>query len=252
MSELRDHLVQHRIAGDVATPRDNNLRAMRRLADGDERSWFGLVPAKRYTFDEVLAVMVERVGVHPDPAYAEGPDTIDPDLTLDRLDAMARRLGRAARDREPVFLASGHPAGVLAIHLVVAAALHRAGCPLVTPAAGAMLEYAGKRRQVRYVGGVAVVSDRGELNHTHSPVPMRHLLDAGLDASLVIADHGWAGAAAEAGFDVVCFADCNDPALPMGEHEGKVAVCVPLDDNVEPSTYQPLSDLLVAAVAGDS
>jgi hypothetical protein len=58
---------------------------------------------------------------------------------------------------------------------------------------------------------------------------------------LVVADHGWAGAAGEAGIDAIGYADCNDPALFVGEAEGKVLVSVPLDDNVAPHLYAPLT-----------
>jgi hypothetical protein len=57
---------------------------------------------------------------------------------------------------------------------------------------------------------------------------------------LAIADHGWAGAAGEAGIDTVGFADSNDPALFVGESEDKIAVAVPLDDNVFPQHYAPV------------
>ena len=40
---------------------------------------------------------------------------------------------------------------------------------------------------------------------------------------LVVADHGWAGAAAEAGIEALGMADCNDPALFVAEEEGKPA-----------------------------
>jgi hypothetical protein len=244
---VREHLVASRIAGDVATPRDNNLRAMRRLAAGDERSWFGLAPVP-VTFEQVLAVMAERAGVSPDTAHESGGDTIDPARTLERLDAMAERLARAARDREDVFLATGHPAGLLAIHLPVAQALRAAGCRVLTPDAGADVSYEDKQRELRYLGGVAVVSWRGELNHAHSAVPMRRLLDGGMRPGLVCADHGWAGAAGQAGIDTVAFADSNDPALFLGEADGRIGVCVPLDDNVLPHLYQPLADRLVEQI----
>jgi hypothetical protein len=58
---------------------------------------------------------------------------------------------------------------------------------------------------------------------------------------LAIADHGWAGAAGEAGVDTVGFADCNDPALFAGAAEGKIKVVVPLDDGVSPHHYAPLT-----------
>jgi sensor histidine kinase regulating citrate/malate metabolism len=48
----------------------------------------------------------------------------------------------------------------------------------------------------------------------------------------------------------VGFADCNDPALFVGEAEGDVAVCVPLDDNVEPTLYEPLTAFLLSEAFG--
>ncbi len=244
---MRDHLVAARIAGDVATPRQSNVRNMRRLAEGDPDVWFGLTP-RPLSFQDVLDVMHARAGTSPNAAHEAGADTIDPDKTIERLDAMAERLKKAARDREDVFVATGHPAGVLAIHLPVAQALREAGCRLLTPDAGADVSYQDRKRELRYLGGVGVVSLYGEVNHTHSPVPMRHLLDRGLRPGLVIADHGWAGAAGEAGIDTVAFADSNDPALFIGEADGRIGVCVPLDDNVLPHLYQPLADLLVGAI----
>lgn len=65
----------------------------------------------------------------------------------------------------------------------------------------------------------------------------------------MIADHGWAGAAGEAGVETVGFADSNDPALFVGEAEGKIAVAVPLDDNVLPRYYAPLTAYLLDRVA---
>ena len=244
---MREHLVASRIAGDVRTPRDNNLRAMRRLADGDVPTWFGLTP-RPLSFAEVLAVMAERVGVVADPAYTEGQDTIDPDLTISRLDAMAERLAAAARTKEDVFVATGHPAGVLAMHIRVAAALRDAGCRVLTPASGSDVSHDDRVCRLRYIGDVAMISIRGELNHTHSPHPMRTLLDGGMRPGLVVADHGWAGAAGEAGIDVVAFADCNDPALFVGEADGRIGVTVPLDDDVDPHLYEPLADLLVERI----
>jgi hypothetical protein len=249
-AQLREHLIRTRVAGTVATPRDNNLRAMRRLAAGDEESWFGIERSRDYSFDEALAIMVERCGVHPDPSYAEGPDTIDPDLTLDALEAMATRLTKSARARERVFFATGHPIGLMAIHGPVLRALREAGCDVLTPEAGLSYEDDGRHRNVRYVGGVAATSSHGLLRHTHSAVPMRLLLDRGLAPDLVMADHGWAGAAGQAGIDTMGFADCNDPALFVGELEGKVRVVVPLDDNVRTRHYEPITRMLVEAIGG--
>src|SRR4029453_1365035 len=95
-TELVKHLVAYRIAGDVATPRDNNLRNYRRLSARIPEWTFGLTFQRRWSFWDVLAMMAERVGVDPDPAYTVGGDYIDPDLTVDALDRIAQRL-QAAR-----------------------------------------------------------------------------------------------------------------------------------------------------------
>ncbi|SCG05987.1 Phosphatase, partial [Streptomyces sp. Ncost-T6T-2b] len=98
---LVDHLVRTRIAGDVATPRDNNLSHYRKLANGDRHYWLGLELGDRWTDEQdVLAVMAERCGVNDDPAHRQGQDTIDPELTVDALERMAARLRKAADGRE--------------------------------------------------------------------------------------------------------------------------------------------------------
>lgn len=251
---LLDHLRKSAIAGDVATPREANLRSYRNFASDAVYPKFGLTSDRHWTPDDVLAVMVRRCGVDPDPRYLSGPDTIDPDLTLAQLDAAGARIGEIAAARGSVLLATGHPSGLLQVHLELAVALRRAGCRLLTPGSG--LRHIERRRgepeerEVRYVGDVAMVSDRGALNHTHSARPMQGILEL-LDESgqdlpdLVVADHGWAGAAGEAGLSVVGFADCNDPALFVGQEDGKVEVVVPLDDNVSPYLYLPVIEYLL-------
>lgn len=249
-ADLRRHLVESRIAGEVETPRRSNVGNIRRLIRAEPYAWLGIRAARDYTFEDVLQIMVERCGISPDPAYADGPDTIDADLTLAALDEMGERLAKAARNRERVFVATGHPSGVMAIHMPVASALAAAGCELLTPQPGRFFEVPDGRRNLRYVGCVGVLGSGGDLNHTHSAIPMESLLQGGLQPDLVLADHGWAGAAGQAGIDTLGFADCNDPALFVGAAEGKLAVVVPLDDNVQPHLYEPLTLHLLDAVGG--
>jgi hypothetical protein len=253
--ELRDHLRRSRIAGAVATSRENNLGNYQRMSRGEPLYSFGLRPRGTWTPSDVLELMAERCGVSADPSHTHGQDTIDPDQTLDRLDAMAARLSTAAAARERVIVATGHPVGLRPTHTAVATALKDAGCRLLTavptwrhPADPA---YGGTVGSIAFVDGVGVlVDDDGVPVHTHSPLPMQAVL-ADLDRrgeappDLVVADHGWAGAAAQQGIDSAGFADSNDPALFVGEAEGQVLVCVPLDDNVAPHLYEPLTTYLL-------
>jgi hypothetical protein len=55
----------------------------------------------------------------------------------------------------------------------------------------------------------------------------------------VVADHGFAGAAIEAGVETLSFADVNDPALIVAKAQGRTDIVVVLDDHVPPEAYWP-------------
>ncbi|MEV0582969.1 phosphatase [Nonomuraea sp. NPDC050310] len=248
--ELREHLIRTRIAGEVATPRENNLDHYASLANRDPHYTFGLSVEQAWSFRDILALMAKSAGVNADPKHRHGQDTIDPDRTIDALDAMADRLAAALAKPNPKLLfATGHPTGLLAVHLELARFAAARGATLLTPAEGWSYwgQGFGRRRVIRYLGDVAMLDDRGGFVHTHDPAPMQAMLAELGDErpDLVVADHGWAGAAGEAGLATVGFADSNDPALFLGEAEGKVEVVVPLDDNVLPRYYAPLAERLV-------
>lgn len=248
--ELVDHLVHTRIAGEVATPRENNLSHYRSLANGDRHYWLGLELAERWTDEQdVLAVMAERAGVSDDPAHRAGQDTIDPELTVDALDRAATRLRKAASSSERVLLATGHPGALLDMHSAVATALRGAGCEVIRIPLGV---YADEGVIVQ-LADVAMYERGASLWHTHSPAPMGAILDAMAQlgeepVDLVFADHGWAGCAAQRGIDTIGFADSNDPALFLAEAEGRLGVTVPLDDHViNPRYYEPMTHYLLTA-----
>ncbi|MEU4350877.1 phosphatase [Streptomyces sp. NPDC023838] len=247
---LVDHLVRTRIAGDVATPRDNNLSHYRKLANGDRHYWLGLELGDRWTDEQdVLAVMAERCGVVDDPGHRTGQDTIDPELTVDALERMAARLRKAVAGKQRVLFATGHPGALIDVHSRTAAALRAAGCEIVRIPDGV----AADEGCVVQFADVSLYERGASLWHTHSPAPMAAILDA-LEREgralpdLVVADHGWAGCAAQRGIDAIGYADCNDPALFLAEAEGTLQVAVPLDDHVvDPRYYEPMTEYLLGA-----
>ena len=259
LTQLRDS----RIAGRVATPRENNLLHYQLMADRDPHYLLGLDPSRSWTSESVLEVMAARVGVSPDPRFREGIDTIDPELTVAALDRYAARLATAAARRETVYFATGHPASLAQLYQGFADALRSHGCTILHAGEGwgydASTRYGTRRLTIGYSaaygdlgpssstadGDVAALEDAGGPVHSHAARPIKATLAAlaaagGPPPDLVVADHGWCGGAAQAGVDAIGFADCNDPALFVGEYEGVVRVAVPLDDGLDPAVYEPL------------
>jgi hypothetical protein len=253
--QLVAHLVRRGIAGQVATPRHNNLRHYRRFAAGEPYFTFGLSFRRTWRFADVLAMMSKRCGVVADEQYRAGIDTIDPDRTVDALDAVSERLSRAVHRGETVMFATGHPENLAGTYRRWKDALAAAGVGVVTGGGS------GARHTVdtsegpqshflSWDDGIAHITDGRHPRHSHRPEGMQAVLDdlragAGPWPDLVIADHGFAGAAAEAGVETIGFADCNDPALFAAEAEGKVCVCVPLDDGYDTADYAPLADYVL-------
>jgi Phosphatase len=252
---LVSHLVATGIAGPVATPRENNLLHYRLLADRDPYYLLGLEPAAHWTRDSVLELMAEKVGVSPLLNHRYGQDTIDPERTADALDRYAARFGRALREKQRVLFATGHPDHLSRLYQRFAAALEAAGGTVVEAADGwgydASTRHGRKRLEIGYFLGVAMVEDPGGPVHSHAARPIRAVL-AELAGSgeplpdLVVADHGWCGGAGQAGIDAIGFADCNDPALFVGEAEGTIEVAVPLDDGRDPEDYELVGDYVLA------
>ncbi|MEE4546316.1 phosphatase [Streptomyces sp. V4-01] len=260
---LRAHLVAVGLAGRVATLREKSLRSYALFAARDPRLTLGLDPQGRWDAGELLRLMAERCGVSPDPALTTGRDTIDPDCTVAALDAFAERLARAAHDRVPVLLGTGHPHRLLGFYASLAAALSAAGCAVLTPAYGRCVDvrtqFGVRGHRLRYVGGVAVlrpaeprgvgagVPEEGATGvHTHSPLPVRAALAAAAEGGgplprLVIGDHGFLCGAGQLGIEAIGLGDCDDPAVFVAEAEGRVAVAVPVDDTVRSDHYRPMT-----------
>ncbi|WP_103534386.1 phosphatase [Streptomyces sp. SM11] len=254
---LRAHLLAARLAGPVATPRENGLRSYRLFAARDPRVMLGLAPERAWGEGELLRLMADRCGVSADPAYVSGPDAIDPERTVAALDAFAERLTLVAERRAPVLLGTGHPHRLLGFYAGLADALSAAGCPVLTPAQGRCVDittrFGVRTYHLDYVRGVALVREPGGRPtggetgaHTHSPLPVRVALqDAaerlGVLPELVIGDHGWVCGAGQLGIEAIGPADTDDPALFVGEAEGRVSVVVPLDDGVRAPFYRPLT-----------
>ncbi len=242
-----------RLAGRVATPPASSLNNSARLVEGHPDYTFGLSDWRDATLAEVLAALRAAGATELE---ADGPPPsnggfIEPAAALDGIRAHRRGLaellggggGRA-------LLATGHPGPLVPHYGTLARALAAAGISITRPLEGeegALSTPDGRPCSVGYVDGVAALSYDGALHHTHRPDYMEAMLDAvgGRDGvDLVLADHGFAGAAIEAGITTLSIADVNDPALPLAQARGRTAAVLLIDDGLDPSLFVPVTEAI--------
>jgi hypothetical protein len=236
------------MAGVVSHDRPNVIWKLSRLCEGDEDSQFGLTGVDELAFEEVLRLMAQAGGIDADPTVRHGVVRVDPEVLIERLELAGDRLAEAARAGARIVLATGHPDGPNILYAAVGRLMEEHGAEVITPAEGRDFKHRGRRRRIDYADRVAVMSNGVRGVHTHSPHAMEMILAADRP-DLVLADHGFAGAAIEAGVDTVSVADVNDPALVVAEAKGRGGPVIVMDDNVEPEDYWPCFQVIASRFA---
>jgi hypothetical protein len=253
-SELRHHLVSTRLTGRVATTPSSTLRSCSLLVAGDQGYTFGLSDWRDTTLREAVDAVRWVCGGDPGGSDdMDGEGFIDPAATLQGIDHHRRVLAEVASGGARVILATGHPTGLLGHYAALARALQHAGCDLRVVLDDVTIRTAddGRRRALRFIDGVACLTDGGALLHTHRSGYMEAVLDAvGDEVDLVIADHGMAGAAVERGIRTLSIADVNDPALPLAQVRGRTDGVLVIDDNLPPRLFVPVTQAMLAWDAG--
>ena len=253
---LVEHLVASRLAGSVATSVQSCVDNSRRLLAGDPDCTFGLSDWRSASYDEVIAALRScGVALVDDSSGGEDPAAtafVDASLAAAAVHRQRAILAEIASGRGRVLLASGHAFALLPHYSGLARALQDAGCTILEPLNGEhhpVRTPEGEPASIRYFDGVASLVSHGALLHTHRPDYMELMLAEvggpdGVDA--VIADHGFAGAAIEAGVVTVSIADVNDPALPLAQARGRTEGVLVIDDGLNPLRYEPLTEALLS------
>jgi Phosphatase len=239
--ELAGALLEGGVAGTATHPLDNVRGNILLLIDGDPDKSFGLSGLQgELGFDDILALVAEGAGVEIDHDARFGPVEIAPEPILRSCQAMGDRLVRACERGQDVVLATGHPVGLALFYHRLDGFLTDHGARVCTPAHGAHWRDPRLPHDwyIDHWGGVGMLTDGHEPRHTHWPHAMERMLADGLP-DLVVADHGFAGAAIEAGVETLSIADVNDPALLVAQAQGRTEVVVVMDDHVAPDAYWP-------------
>ena len=239
--ELLDGLRAGKVAGVAAHAVDNVRRNIQLLVEQDPDKLFAMTDMPgRFRFDDIVDLVEAEAGEPIDRAARFGSVHIAPEPILEACIALGDRLARAAGDGERVLVATGHPNGLDVLYRELARLLGQRGAKLVHPADGAVVQEPGRPSPwtIRYLDDVALVTDDAVPKHTHAGDAMRRML-ADERPDLVLGDHGFAGAAIEAGIETVSVADVNDPALIVAKAQGRTRVVVVMDDNVNADDYWP-------------
>lgn len=250
-------LLELGLAGPTPNTPEANLRAIRRMRDGDVFYTFGIEAVRRamaaQILDEegLLDLMARHCGQANGREFLETNGTIAPGAALQGLERGAARIREVISRGGTVAFGTGHPGALLNAYNRLADYLEERGCTIATTAPGAPV---GVDWILDFVGRVAVTSDVCGVLHGHSTRPMEQLLAGyGKPIDLVIGDHGHAGAAVNAGIMTLGLMDTNDPALAVAMHLGlSQLVAVPLFDNRPNAVSVELADLWIHLIESET
>jgi hypothetical protein len=236
---LRDELKRAHVAGrSTRFGRDEVVAMMRRVAAGAPPVRLGLDPLGPPSYAQVEAAVAAIYGWEGDGPRAR----IAASRTADAFDIAVARLLEVARARATLAFATARPASLLPLHCALADAAADAGGTVLQLRESGPIGAGGRR--LRWLDGVAVLTDGVQLFGDDDVHAAEELLFALPRPDLVVADRCFAGVALAAGLEVVAFADLDAVALAVAAHRGRAVRVVPLDERRPPAAYEPLRNRL--------
>ena len=221
---------------------ENNLYKIGLLLEHDENNTFGMEDLLQgVDFDEVYEAVTDQIGNPPDREENPGRGCIDPARTAAGLVEAGDQIGRVARAGGRLVFATGHPGAMILYYLGLAQWAEELGGEVVTAQTRGRYQ---KGVSLDWAGPVGTLGDGASLFHTHDPEPMRDVLGQAGPIDIVVADHGFAGAAIAAGVPTVVVMDTNDPAFAVVAARGANVWVVPMDDNRPLNSYSAALDVL--------
>ncbi|MBI2863587.1 MAG: phosphatase [Chloroflexi bacterium] len=237
-----ERIAESRIAGkDTRHSRATNLHAIQELVNGHPHYTFGIRGVERFKQREVLDAIADLTKCSNDPGYTEGGGYISPASALKGLELGANAIASVARSGGRFMLGTGHPGSLLVFYIDLAKLIRKWGGEVIQVGGGAFVP---PNLDLDYVEGVAVVSDRCSLWHSHDTAPMEIILNSAGPIDLAVTDHGFAGAAINAGVPVVGIMDTNDPALAVAKRMGADVIVIPMDDNRPLYAYRSAVEII--------
>ena len=232
---------QSKIAGAGASgPGSTELRrTVERLVAGDRRALGELEPMTGLTLIDAWAALTGAFG-----ATADAP-VIDPSRTIAATRCARERVLAVSARGGQIAIATARPASLLMLQLAFGRLAGAAGGEVVDLADFGPIRADGRTpRWLRWVGGVAVVTDGRSLCDTQDGEVAREWMFAIPRPALVIADGPFAEVAWESGAEVVAFAGLDRPGLALAAAIGGRCSLVPMRTDRPARGYRVLEELI--------
>ena len=221
---------------------ENNLYKIGLLLEHDESNTFGMEDLLQGVgFGEAYDAVAREIGNPPDKEENPGRGCIDPARTAAGLIETGQRIATVARSGGRLIFATGHPGALILYYLGLSRWAQGLGGDVLTAQTRGRYE---RGVSLDWAESVTTLGDGASLFHTHDPEPMRDVLRQAGPVDLVIADHGFAGAAIAAGVPTIVVMDTNDPAFAVVAGRGADVMVVPMDDNRPLNTYTTALDIV--------
>ncbi len=234
-------LERAKVAGAAAAgPGPTELRRnVERMVIGDRRAFGELAPISGLDSVAVWDAITAAYGATAQSAV------IDPSRTIAATRVAVARVAAMAARGARVAIATASPASLLTLHLAFAWAVRTAGGEVVDLADFGPIRADGRTpRWLRWIDGVAVVSDGHALCDTDDGEAAREWLFAIPRPALVIADGPFAEVAWESGLEVVAFGGLDRLALAVvGARAGRCTL-VPLRTDRPTRGYRVIEDVI--------
>jgi hypothetical protein len=246
---LRQRLLDARVAGRTRLGRAELLARAREVLRGERGALLELPAFEDLDLDEVVEAIARHWGPDLGSPHLGAVTSIDPDRTEEGMRAARARVIDVARRAGRVAFATTRPASLLPLYQVLARSAAEQGADVLADDETGAVSIDGRHgRRLRWLDGVAVVTDGDALPAGPGLGAAAELLFHLPPPDLVVADRALAGGALAAQVETVCFAGFDAVALAVATLRGAPATIVPLDDRRPPAAYTPLVEMVGAPV----
>jgi hypothetical protein len=167
--------------------------------------------------------------------------TIDAGRTIALAHHAAARLRQVATAGGRIAFATAAPASLLGVYGALVGVARAAGATVEDSADVGPIRADGRHpRWLRWIDGVAVVTDTRSLFETRDGTAAREWMFVIPRPQLVVADGPFAEVAWEAGVEVVAFAGLDHCPLAVAAARGRRCSLVPMRVDRAPAAYQPV------------